>query len=1075
VIEQSYARITRAWKPGDVIDLDLPMPVRRVIAHGKVVADRGRVALERGPVVFCAEGVDHAGGRVLDLVLPDDNALTSEYRGDLLKGVQVIRGKAFRVKRRLDGVLEREKTLVDFTAIPYYAWCHRGRSPMTVWPARTLEAAKPAPAPTLAHTGRISSSSGRNIEALTDQLEPSSSNDHSNSRFHWWPNKGTAEWVQLDFADTYRVHGAKVYWFDDTGIGACRVPDSWRLLYRKGETWKPVTHPSAYGVAADRYNRMIFDPVTTNGLRLEVQLQAQWSAGIHELVVVSDSYPQPVKSTGSGATGIEDNGATLSEANAAANPVTNPSFEEARGAGQPAGWRIHRWGGKGTLDLAPGGRTGSWSVKIASADGADLSYGQSVAVRPYSKYRLSGWIRTEGLEATTGKGALFNLHTLAGCRTPVVTGTRDWTRVEMVFDTEALDVVLVNCLFGGWGFAKGTAWYDDVTLELLETRVMKPEITITAGREGAPISKYIYGQFIEHLGRCIYGGIWAEMLEDRKFFYPVGCEQSPWRTLGPAGAVSMSKHEPYVGDHTPEITSSGGADPAGLVQGGLGLVKGKSYTGRIVLAGTSGTGSVRVDLVWGPGEADRDTMTISAVGAAFRKAHLRFEAGESTDVGHLQISAPGAGILKVGAVSLMPAENVKGMRCDTLALLRELNSPVYRWPGGNFVSGYDWKDGIGDPDRRPPRKNPAWTGVEHNDFGIHEFMNFCALLGTEPYVTVNTGQGTVEMAANEVEYFNGAADTPMGRWRARNGHPEPWNVTWWAVGNEMYGGWQLGHMPLEEYVKKHNIVVDAMRAKDPSIRCVAVGAVGKWTEVTLQECSAHMELISEHFYVQELPGVMGHSALAPRAVKRICDAHRRYRKTIPTLAGKEIPIALDEWNYWYGPHLFGELGTRYFWKDGLGVARGLHEYFRNSDIVFMANYAQTVNVIGCIKTSKTAAAFATTGQVLKLYRQVFGEIPLEVSGAPEPLDVCAAWTGDRSALTLAVINPTTEALNLPINWQGIALSGKGRAWRIGHVDPMAYNEPGRPDDVFIDEFPVDSFSSPLEVPSLSVTIYRIES
>ncbi len=124
----------------------------------------------------------------------------------------------------------------------------------------------------------------------------------------------------------------------------------------------------------------------------------------------------------------------------------------------------------------------------------------------------------------------------------------------------------------------------------------------------------------------------------------------------------------------------------------------------------------------------------------------------------------------------MPADNVQGFRPDTLALLRELNAPVYRWPGGNFVSGYNWRDGIGDRDKRPPRKNPAWKGVEHNDVGIHEFMALCALLETEPYIAVNSGLGDVASAADEVEYVNGAAATPMGKLRAANGHAEPYRA-----------------------------------------------------------------------------------------------------------------------------------------------------------------------------------------------------------------------------------------------------------------------------------------------------------
>ncbi len=160
----------------------------------------------------------------------------------------------------------------------------------------------------------------------------------------------------------------------------------------------------------------------------------------------------------------------------------------------------------------------------------------------------------------------------------------------------------------------------------------------------------------------------------------------------------------------------------------------------------------------------------------------------------------------------------------------------------------------------------------------------------------------------------------------------------------------------------------------------------------LTNCADNMGLISEHFYCQEAPGLMGHVALVPRQVKRIAEAHKQYRQSIPGLAAKDIRIALDEWNYWYGPHVYGELGTQYFLKDALGIVAGLHEYSRQSDIVFMANYAQTVNVIGAIKTDKRTAVMDTTGLVLALYRREFGTIPVEIAGAPEPLDVAAAWT-----------------------------------------------------------------------------------
>jgi len=427
----------------------------------------------------------------------------------------------------------------------------------------------------------------------------------------------------------------------------------------------------------------------------------------------------------------------------------------------------------------------------------------------------------------------------------------------------------------------------------------------------------------------------------------------------------------------------------------------------------------------------------------------------------------------VGTVSLMPADNVEGFRADVLALLRELDSPVYRWPGGNFVSGYDWRDGIGDPDRRPPRKNPAWQGIEHNDVGLHEFLRLCELIGAEPYITVNTGLGTPQQAAEELAYVNGPAVSPLGRLRARNGHPEPYGVTWWAIGNEMYGDWQLGHMPLEAYVRKHRRTVAAMRAVDPSIHVVGVGAVGEWDQVMLAEAAGAMDLISEHFYCQERPGVMGHAACAAEQVRRIAEAHRRYRETIPALAGRDLRIALDEWNYWYGPYFYGELGTRYYLKDALGIARGLHEYFRNSDIYAMANYAQTVNVIGAIKTTKTAAAFDATGLVLALYRHAYGSVPVAVEGTPEPLDVTAAWTEARDTLVIAVVNPTTEAQRLSLRLDGVDGAGGGRRLVLAGPDAMSYNEPGGRTEVVTTEDTVRRFPSRLRIPPLSVVLYRV--
>ncbi len=760
--------------------------------------------------------------------------------------------------------------------------------------------------------------------------------------------------------------------------------------------------------------------------------------------------------------------ASVCQAQVPVSVLSNGSFEQQRD-GRPEGWRTEKWNGDGVFEAAPTGRTGQRSVSIASEKGADIGWAASVPVESFARYRLSGWIKTENVQVKNGRGALLNIHNIQPVATPAVTGTNDWTRVEVVFETEEQDAIQVNCLFGGWGLATGKAWYDDVALELL-SRSPPLSIVVDAAKTGEPISKYVYGQFIEHLGRCIYGGIWAEMLQDRKFFDPVGKGQSPWKAIGPDGSVSMVREGAFVGQHTPQIALSGG-QTRGIAQAGLGLVAGKAYVGRIWLAGSQNAGPVSVSLVWGDDPKDRRTVTISQVADAFAKTQLEFTAGKTTDDGRLEITAAGRGRFSVGTVSLMPADNVQGMRADTLALLKELDSPVYRWPGGNFVSGYDWRDGIGDADRRPPRKNPAWQGIEHNDFGLDEFLVFCRLLNTEPYIAVNSGLGEVQAAVDELQYANGGPDTPLGKQRAENGHREPYGVKYWSIGNEMYGGWQLGHMPPEKYQEKHNQFAKAMRAADPSIQLIAVGDVGKWSEGMLKNCADHMDLISEHFYCGQQQGLAGHVGQIPNAVRRKAEAHRRYRQEIDSLRGKDIRIALDEWNYWYGPHVFGELGTRYFLKDGLGIAAGLHQMARDSEMFFMANYAQTVNVIGCIKTNKTAAAFETTGLVLKLYRKHFGTLPAATE-CSRTIDAMAAWSADRKTLTLGVVNPSLQAAEIPLTVKGAKLAGSGTRWQIADQDPMIYNDPTDPQRVKIEEAAVQILDK-VSVAPCSVTLFAL--
>jgi len=277
-IEKGYATLDRAWKKGDTVSLSLPMPARRIVSNDKVLADRGRVAVQRGPVVFCAEGADN-GGKVRNLMLPDAAALAAKRQPSLLGGVVTLTGTAQSLTAGPNGSVVKSPKAI--TMIPYYAWCNRGRNEMEVWLPNSDKTAKPTPLPTISTRSKVRASQGNGPTAINDGLEPNFMGDDSNPFFHWWPKKGTTEWVEMTFPEETSVSESTLYWFDDTGRGECRVPEGWRLLYKDGDAWKPV-EGAKYGVLKDQPNRTSFKAVKTTALRLEVKLQPRWAAGIWE-------------------------------------------------------------------------------------------------------------------------------------------------------------------------------------------------------------------------------------------------------------------------------------------------------------------------------------------------------------------------------------------------------------------------------------------------------------------------------------------------------------------------------------------------------------------------------------------------------------------------------------------------------------------------------------------------------------------------------------------------------------------------------------------------------------------------
>jgi hypothetical protein len=283
---RGYVAVRRRWQPGDWLRLELPMTVRREYAHPLVRANVGRTALTRGPLVYCIEQADHPDG-VRNVYLPADAPLEARIGHELGEQMVVIRGEAAAVTGyNEDGT--RSTRPAPIVAIPYFAWNNRRPGEMVVWIAERPELAE-IPGEVGVQLGNLWISGSHcnatdTLEALADQRLPQSSGDHSLPRMTWWDHRGTTEWVAYRFPQPRRLSRCAVYWFDDTGRGACRVPQSWRLLWRDGQTWRPVELKPGhhYTTSLDQWNQIEFEPVTTTQMRLEVQLRPGFSGGILE-------------------------------------------------------------------------------------------------------------------------------------------------------------------------------------------------------------------------------------------------------------------------------------------------------------------------------------------------------------------------------------------------------------------------------------------------------------------------------------------------------------------------------------------------------------------------------------------------------------------------------------------------------------------------------------------------------------------------------------------------------------------------------------------------------------------------
>jgi DUF1680 family protein len=285
-VHQGYAVINRVWQPGDRVTVDFPMEVEKIKANPQVAADNGRLAFQRGPIVYCLEGVDQKDHAVQSIVMDTAAAIRAVYRPEKLNGITELVTQGH-IATRSPGAPNRLTSQETLTAIPYYSWNNRGAGEMEVWIPYRADAARPKSDPTIASRAVATSSASSPLmtKALNDQYEPADSKDQSANYLHWWPHKDTTEWVQYDFDKAYTISASRVYWYDDKPSGGCDLPASWQLFYKSGAGWIPVHATTPYEIARDRYNTVKFEPITTTALRMIVRLPKNDASGIHEWIV----------------------------------------------------------------------------------------------------------------------------------------------------------------------------------------------------------------------------------------------------------------------------------------------------------------------------------------------------------------------------------------------------------------------------------------------------------------------------------------------------------------------------------------------------------------------------------------------------------------------------------------------------------------------------------------------------------------------------------------------------------------------------------------------------------------------
>jgi len=460
-----------------------------------------------------------------------------------------------------------------------------------------------------------------------------------------------------------------------------------------------------------------------------------------------------------------------------------------------------------------------------------------------------------------------------------------------------------------------------------------------------------------------------------------------------------------------------------------------------------------------------------------------------------------------------PTADANGMRHDVLDLVRELETPVCRYPGGNFVSAYNWEDGIGPKSERPTRLDLAWRTSESNHVGVHEFADWAEAANTEMMLAVNLGSRGLDAARNFVEYTNHPGGSYWSDLRRKNGRAEPWNVRTWCLGNEMDGPWQVGHKSAAEYGHLANETAKALRAFDETLELVVCGSshsdmptYPQWEATVLEATYEQVDYISLHMYFENYEKNTAEFLALPEKLDQYIGTVGGvidYVKS-KTRSRRNVKISFDEWNVWYHerradarrmkewnwPHAPVLLEDIYNFEDVLQVGCILNTFIRRSDLVRIACIAQLVNVIAPIMTEPGGPAWRQTIYYPFKFASLYGRgtaLQLDVdcatyvsnvSAKVSYLDIAGVHDGDAGTLTFFAVNRNgSEPMTIDLSMERFGSARSVEHTLIKHQDLEARNTRDNPDNVAprrTEDAVLDNNVVRVTVPPYSYSMIRVQ-